>query len=202
MKHLILALLMTLSVTAFAQTDDKQEDKPAQQQKKSRCSKFYFDLSTGINNNGGLLGVGADYHLSSDFSLNAGVGSRTTWGYKGYLGGKIYLRPCHMGWALGGGGTFSTGIPQLTTDLATTAGTQEVTLNCLPQFNIFAAAYKYWRLGKRNNRIYLELGWSKGVSSQKFRQVSGAPLTNAAAAGVRALAPGGLIVGLGFSFGG
>lgn len=203
MKRIIYALIAALSITsATAQiVDEPRFDAPVK--KRSRCSKVYFDLSTGINNNGGLLGVGADFHVSTDFSVNAGVGLLSSWGYKAYLGGKCYLRPCHRGWALGGGGTYSTGIPSYVTKAPTISGQDEfVELKLLPQVNVFAAAYKYWNLGRNKNRMYLQLGISVPVTQEKFRQVSGSQITSDYAAVMRFIAPHGLIVGLGFCFGG
>jgi hypothetical protein len=201
MKNLIHIALAVISFTSFAQND--APEKTEEVKKKPRCSKVYFDLSTGINNNGGLLGLGIDYHVSNDISVNAGIGPMSSWGYKFYLGGKAYLKPCHKGWALGFGGTYNTGINALSMRVETAQSKSElVELNCLPQANVFAAAYRHWRLGRNKNRIYLQLGWSLPVTSKKFEQISGNPITSESAAVVRFLSPGGPIIGLGFSFGG
>ncbi len=208
MKKILYVLIAVLSITsATAQiVEQPHEDAPVKK-KRARCSKAYFDLSTGINNNGGLLGLGADVHVLNDFSINGGVGVMSTWGYKLYLGGKCYLKPCHMGWALGGGATYSTGIASYVARMTTVSpqgvGQEEfVELRLLPQTNVFASAYKYWRLGRNKNRIYLQLGISVPVTQEKFRQVSGNQITSETAAVMRFLAPHGLIVGLGFCFGG
>lgn len=170
--------------------------------RESACSWVYIDLSTGINNNGGLLGGGVDVHVADDISLIGGVGLMTTWGYKAYTGVKCYLKPCHMGWAFGGGLTYNTGIPAYTQPMDTQNGTKEdVTLDLLPQANVYAAAYKHWRLGRNNNRIYLQLGVTRSLMNTKFRQTAGPAITATEANIMKALSPGGIIIGLGFSFG-
>lgn len=202
MKTIISLLAVLLSVLVCnGQTDATGEG--TQRVKKSRCAKAFFDLSTGLNNNGGLLGLGADYHVTEDISINAGLGAITSWGYKFYLGTKFYFKPCHKGWAIGCGATYSTGIPSYTTKMETMQGGSElVELRLLPQTNVMASAYHHWRLGRNKNRMYLQLGWSIPVATEKFRQISGNALTVNSASVLKFLAPGGLIVGLGFSFGG
>jgi len=202
MKKLIPVILLLLSATSsFAQSNEGSGSRDGSQRKASpTCGKLYFDASTGINNNGGLLSVGLDMHVAPDISINGGIGL-SSWGYKAYIGGKGYLKPCHKGWAFGGGLTYSMGLPELLTELETTSGTQVVKLRLMPQTNIFAAAYKYWRLGRNGNRIYLELGLSKAVTTEKFRQLAGPALTSRGAAIAKLPAPGGLIIGFGFSFG-
>eukprot|EP01030_Chromulinospumella_sphaerica_P009945 gene9945-9751_t len=164
--------------------------------------KLYLDLGTGINANTSLLGGGVDYHITQDISLNAGIGLLSTWGTKFYFGGKGYLKPCHKGWAFGAGATYNTGVSNIATKVETVNGQQLVELELLPQANIYASAYKYWGLGRgRKSRFYLQLGISRAVTQKKFNQLSGPPITSDAATIYRWLAPGGLIVGLGFSFG-
>jgi hypothetical protein len=121
-----------------------------------------------------------------------------------YLGGKYYLKPCHRGWAFGGGVTFNSGMAESERQLETLgsgpSGSENVTLELFPQVNMFASAYKYWNLGKNNNRIYLQLGWSIPFTVDKFQQLTGTPLTPTSADIMRFTSPGGLIVAVGFSF--
>jgi hypothetical protein len=203
MKKIIPALLLLVSATCcFAQNEDNntRTSDGSQRKMRSSCDRLYFDASTGINNNGGLLSVGLDMHVSPDISINGGIGL-SSWGYKAYIGGKGYLKPCHKGWAFGGGLTYSTGLSELLTETETVLGIQAVKLQLMPQVNVFAAAYKYWRMGRHGNRCYLELGISKAVTNEKFRQLSGDPLTSRAAAIAKLPSPGGIIIGFGFSFG-
>ncbi len=208
MRKVLLSVIFFLSCTAsFAQEDSREPANydGAQRSKNNRdknCSKLYLDLGTGINANTSMLGGGVDYHITQDISLNAGIGLLSSWGTKFYFGGKGYLKPCHKGWAFGAGATYNTGISNFTTKVETLSGQQFVELELLPQANIYAAAYKYWGLGRgRKSRFYLQLGISRAVTSKKFNQLSGPPITSDVATVYRWIAPGGLIVGLGFSFG-
>ncbi len=200
MRKIILLFALAFSITqSFAQDNGSADG--SERKVRSRCSKFYIDASTGINNNGGLISVGGDLHVSSDISINAGVGL-SSWGNKLYIGGKGYLKPCHKGWAFGGGLTYSTGVSHYYTKLPTITGQEElVDLQLKPQANIFAAAYKYWRLGRKNNRIFLELGWSNPILTEKFKQLSGSPITSQSASVMKFISPHGPIIGFGFSFG-
>jgi hypothetical protein len=169
------------------------------------CSKAYFDISTGINNNGGLLGLGIDVHAASKVSVNGGVGLVSSWGYKLYLGAKYYLKPCHKGWAVGGGLTFSTGLPKVWRRMETAKNTvEEVGLKLLPQSNFFAAFYRSWRIGRNKNRMYLQLGLTHGLDNRKFEQLSGPQISTNSAERLKRRSPGGaggIIVGIGFSIG-
>ena len=201
MKKLTL-LCMTLLCTLYATAQPGREHTNYKAKKAVPCSKIYFDINTGLNNNGGLLGGGIDAHLGENVSINGGVGLLTTWGYKVYLGGKYFFNPCHKGWALGLGATYSTGMPSFSNSMETQYGTTEpVTLKLLPQLNATASVYKYWKIGRNNSRIYLQLGWSQALSMLKFEQVRGTPISPNSAAAIGFISPGGLIAAFGFSFG-
>jgi len=193
--------------TTFAQDDSGKPSNYDGAQRSERsanrsCPRLYLDLGTGINANTSLLGGGVDYHITQDISLNGGIGLLSTWGTKFYFGGKGYLKPCHKGWAFGAGVTYNTGASSFTTKVETLQGQELVELELLPQVNVYAAAYKYWGLGRgRKSRFYLMMGISKAVTQKKFNQISGSPITATSASVIRFIAPGGIILGLGFSFG-
>lgn len=207
-KVLFSALLLVSCAGAFAQ---EQNTEPASTYDGARhdrrddnrgCARLNLDLGTGINANTSMLGGGVDYHLSQDISLNAGIGLLSTWGTKFYFGGKGWLKPCHKGWAFGVGGTYSTGFDGFTMSAETVNGQQNVELDLLPQVNIYGAAYRYWSLGpNRKSRFFLTFGLSQSVTSKKFTQVSGPPISANSASVVRWISPGGVMFGLGFSFG-
>ena len=194
-------MAMICCVHASAQTNEAQGRRPPRIS--TRCARVYFDLNTGINNNGGLLGIGTDVHVADDISFNGGIGLVSSWGYKLYAGAKYYLQPCHKGWAISGGITYSTGKPDYRTTAKTQSGSKEpIELKLLSQANLFAAVYHYWKLGRNNNRIYMQLGWSQPTSIHKFQQIAGNPITPGSASTIRFMAPGGPVAALGFSFGG
>ena len=205
-RFTLLAVAILLCTGSFAQ-QKANNSKPAASHTKpgkkvhGRCPLVFLSASTGLNNNTGLLGVGVDLAFASQGSFDMGIGIGT-WGEKAYVGAKYYMKPCHAGWAFGGGLTYAAGDNNFKYNLETVYGnTEPVTLNLSPQMNVFIAAYKYWNIGKRNNRFYLELGWSVRILRTEFTQTAGDPLSDNSVKTVNALSPGGLIVGTGFTFG-
>lgn len=211
MKKLVLSLSVLLcSLAAIAQDypgNNEQGLKPMGDKSRSRrregpCSKVFLDLSTGLNNNGGLLGVGMDIHVADQVSINGGIGLLSTWGYKFYAGGKYFFKPSHTGWAIGGGLTYNTGRADVNMDLETIyLNKQTVVITMEPQLNFYASAYKYWSVGRKSNRMFLQLGLSAPLTQHKYTQLAGAPISKDSGDALRLISPGGLIVGLGFSFG-
>jgi len=203
MKKQVLLLVALIScLCASAQDDHVITDPNYRIKKQARCPKLLVDLSTGINNNGGLLGVGLDYHFISDISVQGGVGLLSSWGQKFYGGIKCHLRPCHTGWAFGGGVSYSTGISEYNGRFETVASSSElVSLRFLPQTNVFAAGYRSWYVGRNRNRVALQLGYSVSMTNKKYEQLSGNTLTKRGAALARSTSPGGIIVGFIFSLG-
>ncbi len=159
----------------------------------------YIGFGSGINNSAGILGLEFNLSLAKHVTLDAGVGP-STWGNKLFIGSKYYLRSPQRGYAFGGGFSFSSGQENRTAKLETINGPQRVTLTLKPQLNAFAAAYKYWRLGKRNNRVYTGLGWSAPVMHHHIKEVYGSPLSQRGRDRENRRSPGGLMLCFGFSF--
>ena len=207
MKKIILLLsLALLSLSMFAQSTDGSERKPAKKEKNKvrtgKCPSFFIALSTGWNNNTGILGVNAEVPVSQHFSVDGGLGL-STWGEKLYGGAKYFLKPCHFGWAFGSGLTCSTGLKNFDDNLPTIDGsTEPVELQLNPQVNLMLAAYRYWALGRNKSRFYVELGYSVALNgSNRFTQTAGTPIDDVATETLKILSPGGIIVAIGFSFG-
>lgn len=205
-KLLTLLSCILIVSTAQAQNSDTPPtretfDKPHVVRHK-KCPNLYLSLSTGLNNNVGLLGCTFDVPVDPNISLELGPGI-STWGYKLFFGAKYYLGRCHRGWAFGTGFTYSTGLKNYNQNMETIyGGTEPVTINLNPQVNILFAAYRYWDLGRGYNRFYMLLGWSVPLSGgDKFTQISGDPVSDNARSEMDILSPGGIIIGLGFSFG-
>jgi hypothetical protein len=66
--------------------------------------------------------------------------------------------------------------------------------------NIFFSGYRFFNVG-RNNRFHLQLGYSYGLRDARYTVQSGLTLTRSSDALVRVISPGGVVLGLGFSFG-
>ena len=213
MKRIVMMVVgCLLSMHLLAQDYDepvknKKEKPPKKEIEKPkilrplRCPGAYLGVSTGINNNTGLIGIDIDVPVDKFVSIDGGAGIGS-WGYKLALGAKYYLQPCQRGWAFGGGLTYSTGLGNYQQDMETINGTETVSLNLHPQTNLFLAAYRYWSLGKRYNRFFLELGYSVSLTGgDKYDEVIGDPLSDNSKTTMRLISPGGIIIGAGFSFG-
>ena len=168
----------------------------------SSCPRVYIGFSTGINNPVGILGPQIDIAVLPVLSFATGIGL-STWGYKTYLEGRYYFKTCNRGWAVAGGVTHNTGLDRVElTDAETIAGEMDVTVELKPQTNFMISGYHFFNLGRSGrNRFHLQAGYSVPITEVQYRQLSGAPLTRKSSDAVMAIAPGGLILGLGFSFG-
>ena len=207
MKNIILTLLVAmiaLNVSAQDKNttsgDNTSQVEPAVKQLLSPA--VYITTSTGINNNTGLLGFSFDVPVSSNVVIDGGVGA-STWNSKVYAGVKYYLKPHQRGFAFGTGLTYCTGLYDDKHTLQTIYGANEpIEYNKNPQTNILFAAYRYWTLGRKYNRFYLELGWSVPLTGgDKITQLNGYPITANTRSNLAFWAPGGLILAAGFSFG-
>ena len=204
-KQSILILICLLSFGAFAQNSNnvptKENGNKTKLVRPNKCPRVYLTLSSGLNNNNGLFGVSFDVPIEKWLSVEGGVGS-STWGNKIHLGGKYYLDPCNRGWAFGTGVTFNTGLQNFHNSMETIYNPSEnVVLNLNPQTNLYLAAYRFWNLGRRYNRIYLEMGYSVPLNrTNYYDQIQGNPISDKSKTALSLIAPGGLIVAAGFSF--
>lgn len=166
------------------------------------CPKLYIGVSTGLENPGGLLGFNVDVPVTQQFSLGTGVGL-SSWGYKTYGEGRFYFGECNRGWALGTGITYNTGIRNFNTVLPTKLyGEQDVPLDLEPKLNVFLAAYRFWSLGRSGHRMYLALGYSLRTDNNNYTILNPVyELTTEGKQVMQILAPGGFMIGFGFSFG-
>jgi hypothetical protein len=207
MKKAILAILIGMTgINVFAQESTispaNETGKTKTKVRSGHCPAIYISTSTGINNNTAILGFSFDVPVSKNVSIDAGPGTGT-WGDKVYLGAKYYLKSCHRGFAFGTGFTYCPGVYHDHANLTTIYGTTEdVGYNKNPRTNILFAAYKYWNLGRKYNRIYMELGWSEPLSrGDKITQISGDPISSDDEHSLGSAAPGGPILAVGISFG-
>ena len=209
MKKTTLTLIIALSgFHAFAQDYGEPISKKEHKEKKitntkpGKCSKIYYSISSGINNNTGIIGFGLDIPVAASVSVEGGIGVGT-WGYKLCGAGKYYLQPCHRGWAFGGGVTYCTGLQGFQKDMETIYGnTEPVQLDINPQTNVFIAAYRYLNIGRKYNRFYIELGWSVRLpNGNLFDQTNGNQISDNSRAAITFISPGRLIAAIGFSFG-
>ncbi len=200
-KLLIASLLAFTSICTYGQDKEGKDIKVQTGELRFKCARVYLAFSTGFNNNTGALGLNIDVPVSKEISVDGGFG-RSTWGNKFFVGGKYFLNPCHMGWAFGGGITYNSGLSQFVAERETVYKTQEkVLLDMKPMMNAYFAAYKYWKLGKGYNRIYLELGYSVAFTNDILEQLDGTPMSADGIAITKAFSPGGPIIATGIAFG-
>ena len=102
---------------------------------------------------------------------------------------------------MGTGVTYNTGLANFSTSLPTTTGDQTVRLDLEPKVNVFVAGYRFWNLGRNGHRIWLQVGYSLRLDEDNYTILSGHTLTSGGDQAMTILAPGGLMVGVGFSFG-
>jgi len=203
-KSLLTVVVLLFCFYSQAQTNDGTERKPVKnvhkKGDKGKPPALYITTSTGLNNNTGIIGLNLELPVSPNISIEAGAGIGS-WGNKVYAGAKYYLRPHHLGWALGVGITHNSGLSDFTDNLSTIYGsTESVTLDLYPVTNMYFAAYRYWKLGQGANRFFLELGYSVAFTNDKFDQTSGDPIDQNAINTMNLISPGGLIAAVGFSF--
>lgn len=192
MKKIIAALAISfVAYSASAKLDYRNY--------RQSCPKFYVGLSTGLDNHSGLIGPNFDIPVTGRFSLGAGVGL-STWGYKSYGEARFYFKDCNRGWAIGVGGTYSTGLQNFSTLLPTTVGDQDVLLDLEPVANVAVSGYRFFSMGPRH-RFYLQLGYSHRFQSTPYTVKSPHVLTSDGKTVMNILAPGGVIFAFGFSFG-
>lgn len=204
-KYLSLFIVLLIYTASYAASTDTTAVK-MRHGKPTKPPVCYLDLSTGINNPSGFLGVDFNICLSNYVTLDGGVGAGT-WGNKLFVGAKYYLKAGDRAWAVGGGFSYSSGEENVNLNLNTVNGDKEkVSLSLKSQDDAFIAIYHYWTLGKKYNRFYVDAGKAVDLHTPRFHEDPGYPqLTSDAIQKVKRMAPGdfagGIMVGLGFSFG-
>jgi hypothetical protein len=166
------------------------------------CPKIYLGISGGVDNPAGIIGFNLDVPIVPNFSLGAGVGP-TLWGQRVFAEARGYLKPCHRGLAFGAGFSYNTGLKSKTVDVQDAAGNQiDGSIELKPVKNAFASAYYFFNLGRRS-RFYLQGGYSYCLDGTGNYSIvtPGFTIDPDVKTVMDALQPGGVVFGLGFSFG-
>lgn len=200
MKKLTLVfLLIALSVTSFAQRGYKGKSSKGRRNN-YECPKLYIGVTAGIENPGGLVGFNIDVPVTQRFSLSGSAGF-SSWGYKAGGEGRFYFGDCNRSWALGAGVTYNTGLSNLSMTLPTTYGDATVLVDLKPKTNVFFAVHKFFNLGRNGHRFNIMAGYSMRLDDDNYTILNNYELTTEGEDVMRVLAPGGLMIGFGFSFG-
>lgn len=188
MKKTLLSLAAAVACfSASAQADNKKAD----------CPTFYLGVSTGLENPAGLLAFNIEAPIKN-FSVAGGAGL-SSWGWKVFAEGRHYFSPCNRGWALGVGVSHNTGLNDFTTEMETIAGRRDVRVDLKPQTNVFLSGYHFFNLGRRN-RFYIQGGYSIRLKEDVYSLEAGPMLDDDGETMMKILAPGGVILAVGFSF--
>lgn len=200
-----LLLLTACNMQVWAQDEEETHESHRIHLRNKRDGNYpvvYLGASTGINNENGAMGFNVDFPLAKKVSFSAGFGA-STWGTKVFSEARYYINKTgYKGWAIGGGASYSTGNNHMNVRLETVASKKgRVTLDVHPIPNVFFAFYKFWNIGRRYNRLFVDFGWSVPLESVTYKQVGGYPITQKSRDFLTFLSPGGLIIGTGISFG-
>jgi hypothetical protein len=162
--------------------------------------EFNLGTSTGINNSTGILGIHGEFLINNKVSITVGAGL-SSWGGKLCLNGKYFLKPDHKGWAFGGGLTQASGSSSMDIEEKLKSGNSiSHTFKLNPIVGLDLIAARYWRLGERRNRIYLQLGYNRALTTNQYKLLSPTQPNPDFYKVMDLLSPRGIVVALGFSF--
>lgn len=161
--------------------------------------KFYLGVGTGINSYTGLLGLSGNLRIYDKFFIQAGLGIGS-WGTKMSIGLR-YDMSYQKGWSYGIGFSSCSGLKDFKTNLELQSGVKkDVTMDCLRANTLNLKATHNWKLGK-NNTFYLEFGYAIPLQSSPWRIKDGSIISSTSKSVMDMIAPGGLLIGIGFTFG-
>jgi len=165
-------------------------------------SGMFLEFEWGWN---GYTGLGArfDYMILDDFSLNGGLGVGF-WGYR-ISGALRYYLDYPYGTAFSLGAAYNSGgelkSDYDTTDSSGNVTTEKVTFDLKPVLCINATVlYSFMVNGK--DKIYIEAGYSYAIQDKKYsyKTDNNAKLTEESEDIMDIMAPGGIILTVGYAF--
>lgn len=167
--------------------------------------RTYIGLGVGINY-AGVIGVILEQNFGKlSITGGAGLGS---WGYK-LSGGMRYYTTTPTGVSVVGKGigvnyALATGLSKVPINLETSSGTkQNVNVQLSPVHLLNLTYFNCWKLGNGTSRFGVELGYSIILNAgDNFKVLdSGVTLSSTSLKTLRIIQPGGLVLGLNFTFG-
>lgn len=187
--------LLWTSLNACAQVNTQEPSAAVE------CRSNFITLGTGINSNYGMAGVGVDIKMLDKLQvgLSGGIGS---WGFKTAGELRYFYSGCMLqGSALTAGLAYATGLPEMEIEMElSNEETKTVKLELNAQTNLQLAWYRAFKV-QQNHRIFIQAGYSFPINGISYRVISGETLSDASKMVVRMIAPGGIIVAVGFGFG-
>lgn len=191
----LLGFLMMISLESVAQMT------PQEPTSNAPCKSTFITLGTGINSNYGIIGLGADIKVLDKLQvgLSGGLGS---WGFKTAGELRYFYNGCmQQGSALTAGVAYATGLPEMEIEMElSNEETKTVMLELNAQTNLQLAWYRAFKV-QQNHRFFVQAGYSFPISGISYRVISGETLSDVSKSTVRMMAPGGIILAVGFGFG-
>lgn len=169
-------------------------------------STLFLGFGTGINNYLGMIGPSLEYRIAPKITVFGGAGLGT-WGSKVSAGIRYYGN-FPGNWAIGLGVSHSSGLERVEISLPEQylvghTGNEEI----LVPFKLKSAntlnlsANRYWIIGKaRKNRFNIEFGYAVPFAENQYEVKNGYELNRNGIYFMNIMQPGGLNLGLGFSF--
>lgn len=187
-KQLLLCtLIVCAGTTSFAQ----------------RERNSFLGLSAGINNPAGMIGMRFDTRIAPKLmgTVNLGLG----WGVKTSLG-VVYQPKQGSGWCPFISISHTTGADSIVSKLQVQQASAVVMKDVAADFkpiNTLNLGFERQWIGSKGNRFFLTLGYSFALHNGDVYELynKAEPLTKASALGLKLQSPGGIMVGLGYSFG-
>jgi len=169
---------------------------------KSKHPFCYMGFSGGINNPSGMLGFDVNIPQKNYGMIGAGLGF-STWGNKAHADYRHFFGKNHLGWSLLGGLAVNSGVYNFRAKLRTMNHTREpVTINMDPTQTIFLGASHYSKIGRSNNRFFVNLGWNFPLLPPNYHiTYNGPDLSNSGSRYLGLRKPGGPMAGIGVLFG-
>ncbi len=204
LKNLIVLLLVTnitLAQEKITETNTENtntEKVPMQVQ----TSKFGINLSTGIDNPHGFLGIGLNVKASEKILVTGGVGL-STWGSKLAIRGLYFLKPNFLGSAFGISINRSTGFSLDNYSAVTTNNTAYGTVGGVFSSNAMYALY--FKISPKS-RFYMQTGLAFKISKPDMDLYivnSSVPVMEGSAEynAYKVISPGGFVLNFGFDLG-
>ncbi len=190
-KATFVLLVLFLSLELKAQTGEyyDPEDRP----------QFYLGIGTGINSYTGLAGISANLIIDNKLFAQGGIGL-SSWGFRTSIGLR-YDQSYRNGFTFGVNYIHSSGVPEIELELENSnGGTKEVSmqLKSVGAINL-KTGYNWW-IGKRTI-FNLNVGYSIPLQSEPWIVTDGSTLSPTSQEVLKLIAPGGILLELGFSFG-
>ncbi|WP_296620635.1 hypothetical protein [Marivirga sp.] len=190
-KALLFFSILFLSLELKGQTEEyfDPDDRP----------KFYFGVGTGINTYTGLAGLSGNFIIEKKLFVQAGLGL-SSWGVRTSIGLR-YDRSYRNGFTYGIGLSNSSGIDDIDMELETASGgTRDINMQLENAPAIYIKTGYNWWFGE-NNTFNINLGYSVALKGQPWTVNDGSSLSPTSQQVLQLIAPGGIILGMGFTFG-